>query len=283
MTPIPITSLADPRIAVYRDLKRSNATRALDLFVVEGEKLVRRLLASRFPTVSVLASDRYLERFVPLVPEGTDLYVMKHERISDLIGFNFHQGALACGRRLPDDASAIDLDRPRLTVVVTPTLKNPEKLGSIIRSSRVLGVDGLVLGPSCPDPLSRRVLRVSMGMALELPILSVDRPETWADQLRRDRGASVLGAVADPGAEPFGTTPRPDRLVLVFGSEAHGIGPEWSPVIDRAVTIPMATGERSLNLPVSVGIILYHHMNERKRMSTSHRAQGISGAERPLD
>ena len=52
---------------------------------------------------------------------------------------------------------------PRLTLVVCPRLSNPENLGAIARIGDVFGIDAILAGPSCPDPLSRRVLRVSMG------------------------------------------------------------------------------------------------------------------------
>ena len=58
MARVAITDLDDPRIAIYRSLKATNQTRGLGQFVVEGEKLVERLLASRFPLVSVLVTDR---------------------------------------------------------------------------------------------------------------------------------------------------------------------------------------------------------------------------------
>ena len=60
MPRIPIENLDDPRIAIYRSLKTTNQTRRLDQFVVEGEKLVARLLESRFPLVSVLVTDRHV-------------------------------------------------------------------------------------------------------------------------------------------------------------------------------------------------------------------------------
>ena len=60
MPQVPIGDLDDPRIAIYRSLKATNLTRALDQFVVEGEKLVARLLESRFPPVSVLVTNRHL-------------------------------------------------------------------------------------------------------------------------------------------------------------------------------------------------------------------------------
>ena len=39
-------------------------------------------------------------------------------------------------------------------------LYNPENLGTIIRIADVFGVDAILTGESCPDPFSRRVLRV---------------------------------------------------------------------------------------------------------------------------
>ena len=58
MARVSIDDLNDPRVAIYRALKATNQTRRLNQFVVEGEKLVERLLASRFPAVSVPGSTR---------------------------------------------------------------------------------------------------------------------------------------------------------------------------------------------------------------------------------
>jgi hypothetical protein len=51
-----ITSESDPLIAPYLNLKDKHLKQREGLFVVEGEFLVRRLLKSHFPTVSLLVS-----------------------------------------------------------------------------------------------------------------------------------------------------------------------------------------------------------------------------------
>src|SRR6516165_8566162 len=99
MSSISISDLDDPRLAIYRSLKATNQTRRLEQFVVEGEKLVRRLLDSRFPTVSVLVTDRNQPKFANLVSEGVPAYVVRHELIDALVGFPFHRGILACAQR----------------------------------------------------------------------------------------------------------------------------------------------------------------------------------------
>src|SRR3954451_24112859 len=96
---IPIADLDDPRVAIYRQLKATNQTRWSGQFVVEGEKLLDRLLASRFPVASVLVDERHEAGVAPKVPAGVPLYVVPDAALDLLVGFNFHQGVLACGER----------------------------------------------------------------------------------------------------------------------------------------------------------------------------------------
>ncbi len=101
MSRVPITDLNDPRIAIYRSLKATNQTRRLGQFVVEGEKLVARLLASRFPAVSVLVTDRHEPRLATRIPDAVPTYVVPHELVDSIVGFPFHRGVLACGQSRP--------------------------------------------------------------------------------------------------------------------------------------------------------------------------------------
>jgi tRNA G18 (ribose-2'-O)-methylase SpoU len=253
-----IESLDDPRIAVYRTLKATNQTRRLNQFVVEGEKLVERLLASRFPPVSVLVTDRHEPRLTATIPDDVTTYVVAHDVIDSIVGFPFHRGVLGCAevRPWPPLAEIVKAAGPRLTLVICPKLSNPENLGAIARISDVFGVDAILAGPSCPDPFSRRVLRVSMGSIMRVPLVTSDRCSQLIDDLAQNDQLAVVGAVADPAAEPFDCEPRPDRLGLVLGDEDDGIEPEWLERCRRIVTIPMHPGAGSLNVAVAAGILI---------------------------
>jgi tRNA G18 (ribose-2'-O)-methylase SpoU len=255
----PITYLDDPRIAVYRSLKLTNQTRGLDHFVVEGAKLLERLLASRFPVVSVLTTDRAVDSIEPILPADIALFVVPFEQIHAFVGFPFHQGVLACGQRVPWPTweETIGKGGRRLTLVVCPKLSNPENLGSIARIADVFGVDAMLAGPSCPDPLSRRVLRVSMGSALRLPIHVSQQLEETVERLTADHGVELWAAVTSPSAEPFDSVERPSRLALLLGDEDRGIEPDWLSRCTRQVTIPMRGQACSLNVSVAAGILIY--------------------------
>src|SRR5207249_4304613 len=146
----------------------------------------------------------------------TPIYVASRDVLMKTIGFHFHRGILACGRR----KSAPSLDEtlarlgPRATLVVCPDVQDPTNLGSIIRSTAAFGCDGLLLGPKCADPFSRRVLRVSMGAALHLPIIESTDLAADLQQLAK-ASFELIAAVLDPAAEPLAAARRTSRMALL--------------------------------------------------------------------
>jgi tRNA G18 (ribose-2'-O)-methylase SpoU len=254
-----INDLDDPRIAIYRSLKATNQTRGLRQFVVEGEKLVARLLSGRFQPVSVLLTDRHEPRLATTLPAHLPTYIVPHSWIDSIVGFPFHRGVLACALRRPWPPLEELVARAgaKLTLIVCPRLSDPENLGAIARIADGFGVDAIVAGGSCPDPFSRRVLRVSMGSILTVPSYTSERLGDIADDLIRTHQLVLIGAVADPHAEPFDRAERAARVGLVLGEEDRGIEPDWLVRCHRLVTIPMRPGAGSLNVAVAAGILIH--------------------------
>ncbi|HEV3416885.1 MAG TPA: hypothetical protein VG056_08740, partial [Pirellulales bacterium] len=123
---IRITSLDDPRLEPYRYLKDTNRTRWAGLFICEGEKLVRRLLASDFPVESILLSNRFEPEFGSLAPPDILVWIVPDELVEPLVGFDFHRGILACGRRRPNPSLAeLAPQGRRLTLVICPEVQDP--------------------------------------------------------------------------------------------------------------------------------------------------------------
>jgi tRNA G18 (ribose-2'-O)-methylase SpoU len=175
------------------------------------------------------------------------------------VGFPFHRGVLACAERRPWpplDEIVRGADR-RITLVICPRLSNPENLGAIARIGDVFGIDAILAGPTCPDPFSRRVLRVSMGSILRIPVTVSNRLGELLDKLAHIDRVELHAAVADPAAEPFDQVFRTERLGLVLGEEDQGIEPEWLERCRRKITIPMRPGAGSLNVAVAAGILIH--------------------------
>jgi tRNA G18 (ribose-2'-O)-methylase SpoU len=174
-----ITALDLPELAPYRTMRRPLEHERQGIFVAEGEKVVRRLLESRFEVVSVLLPEKHLEAFRPLLearPEKLTVYLADKKLLESLIGFSMYQGQLAVGK-IPPPATLDDIlsksRKPRLLVAVD-ALTSAENLGALVRNCVAFGVQALIVGETSSSPFLRRAVRNSMGTILQLPVLELN-------------------------------------------------------------------------------------------------------------
>jgi tRNA G18 (ribose-2'-O)-methylase SpoU len=264
MPVIPVQSLDDPRLAPYRNLKERELAREGDRFIAEGENLVKRLLASRLTTDSVLLAERRVAELAPQVPESIPVYAAPAHVVSQILGYKFHSGVMAVGVRPASPTIDQVMSREATTLVVCPEVEKTDNLGAMIRICAAFGVDAMVLGERSCDPFFRQSVRVSMGTAFHLPIVRSDDLARDLGRLKGDFGVELVATVLAEDAEALETAARPVRLGLLFGNEAQGLGPEWVDLCQRRVTIPMRLGTDSLNVAVAAGVFLYHFTRLRR-------------------
>jgi tRNA G18 (ribose-2'-O)-methylase SpoU len=204
---------------------------------------------------------RKVEEIAPLAASACPVYVAPDSVIGAILGFKFHSGVIACGRR-PANPGLHQLVESTgcTTLVVCPETHNTENLGSLIRIAGAMGAAGMLLGPRSCDPFFRRVVRVSMGAVFTLPIVRSADLRTDLMTLRNQWKFEIAATVVDdPVAEVLSSaTRRPLRLAILFGSESQGLDPGWLGLCDRRLTIPMHLGNDSLNVAVAAGIFLWH-------------------------
>ena len=101
--------------------------------------------------------------------------------LTQLTGFHLTRGML-CAMRRPKLPSVEDVCRDARRVVVLENVMNPTNIGAIFRSAAALGMDAVLLSPSCCDPLCRRAVRVSMGTVFQVPWATLgDSPADWPE------------------------------------------------------------------------------------------------------
>ncbi len=291
-----ITSLDRPELAPYRTLKRSAAHAELGIFVVEGDKVLDRMLESDFTVVSVLLIEERLAEYEPRLrarPE-TDiaLYVCERSVMADMVGFEIYQGVLAIGKIPPPitlEKILADSARPRFFVAMDE-LSNSENVGALMRNCVAFGVGALISGETCCSPFLRRTVRNSMGALFKLPVLVLGEPDAarWGERPREplasdgSRGRSphpstlveTLRELRAHGVRCLAAHPHTDKKILsqanftgdvcvVFGSEGHGISPAVLAVCDEAVAIPMANDVDSLNVSAAAAVFFYEVNRQR--------------------
>ncbi len=249
----------DPRLDAYRDLKHASSARGGGRFIAEGRFVVERLIASRFPVESVLLTEERHQKLGDQLPNAADVFIVPTSIVEQLVGFDFHAGILACGLRqpLPSLDAVLESAPEILTIAVCPRTTDPVNLGNIIRLCSAFGVRALLLGRGCADPFSRRVLRVSMGNALRLPIVASEDLAADLSRLRDAHSVELAAMVLDADAVSIESVTHPGRVALLFGHEGEGLGDEWMRRCDHRWTIPMDNGTDSLNVAAAAAIVLY--------------------------
>jgi tRNA G18 (ribose-2'-O)-methylase SpoU len=260
-TPIDVGDPADPRLDDYRDLtaadRRPDRPGGRGLVIAEGVVVVRRLIDSPYPVRSVLGVPRRLaELSDDLAPLDVPAYVTDADTMAAVVGFHLNRGVLAVAdRAAPPDP--LELARSARLLAVLEAVNDHENLGSLFRNAAALGVDGVLLGPRCADPLYRRSVRVSMGHVLRVPFAHLDAWPTGLDMLR-DKGFRVVALTPRPGAIGLADAGlRGERVAVLLGSEGPGLTEEALGAADLAVRIPMADGVDSLNVATAAAVAFY--------------------------
>lgn len=259
----------DPRLDDFRDLSR--ADRRPDrpggrgLVIAEGVVVVRRLLQSRYPVRALLGVRRRVEELLPdltttVTPwspaagAAVPAYVASAEVMARAVGFHLNRGVLATADRAAFPP-ADELLRTARTVAVLEGVGDHENLGALFRSAAALGVDAVLLGEGCADPLYRRSVRVSMGTVLFVPFAPLDGwPDAAFDRLREFGFRTV--ALTPAGERTLRTAGLDDvpRVAVLLGSEGPGLTDAALAAADVRVRIPMARGVDSLNVATAAAV-----------------------------
>jgi tRNA G18 (ribose-2'-O)-methylase SpoU len=256
-----------PELEPYRTLRRRKDLERRRLFVVEGDKVVLRLLESPFPLVSLLLTEEWLQRVESRLqqrPESIDVFVATKPEIERITGFSSYQGIKAVAR-IAEPATLEGVlqasARPRLFVALDG-LSNAENLGVVVRNSAALGVQALIVGETSGSPFLTRAIRTSMGTLFRLPAVEVTSLVAALATLRAD-GVRCFAAHPRPDGRSIAQADFTGDCCVVFGSEGEGIADEVLAACDDAVAIPMASGVDSLNVGSAAAVFLYEVQRQR--------------------
>ena len=268
--PQKIESFDLPELQPYRTMRRQHEHRQQGIFVAEGEKVVRRLLESKFSVVSVLLPEKWLQELGPLLesrPEQIQVFVAEKALLETLTGFSMYQGLLAVGKvpAMPALAEVIARSpQPRL-LAAADGLSSAENLGALVRNCAAFNAQALIVGETCSSPFLRRAVRSSMGTIFQMPIVETG---SLAQALRdlRERGIRSVAAHPHANGRTLSQASFTGDCCVVFGSEGYGISPAVLAACDEAAAIPMPETVDSLNVGSAAAVFLYEANRQRGRM-----------------
>lgn len=138
-------------------------------------------------------------------------------------------------------------------------IRSAHNIGSAFRSSDAFKVDKVYLCGICAVPPSAEIHKSALGAELSVPWEHCQDTVTLVQKLKEE-GYIVVSIEQTEKAVQLQDFKKEDgkKYALIFGNEVNGVQQEVVDASDTAIEIPQYGTKHSLNVSVSVGIILWH-------------------------
>ena len=266
---IEITDFADPRLDAYARLNEAQLRSRIEpekgIFIAESPKVITRALDAGYEPVSILTERKHITGqaagLLARLPQ-TPVFTADSALLEKLTGFALTRGVLCAMRRRPLPTVEELLAHAR-RVAVIESVVDATNVGAIFRSAAALGMDAVLVTPTCCDPLYRRAVRVSMGTVFQVPWTRIGADHTqWPHPGLEQLGALGFKTAAMALRDDSVSIDDPDllaeeKLAVILGTEGDGLADATIDGCDYTVRIPMAHGVDSLNVAAASAVAFW--------------------------
>lgn len=246
----------------------------------EDKEQNENVIEGRNPVIEVLKSERTVEKLfiakgavegslkmiISMAKDkGIVISEVDRKKLDEMSTTHSHQGVIAIVS--PYTYSTIDeiLDYARGKgeepfVIVLDEIEDPHNLGSIIRSSNVMGAHGIIIPKRRSALVTATVAKASAGAVEYMKIVKVTNLNQAVKELK-EKGLWIIGT--DMDGERCYSSNLTGPVAIVIGSEGRGISRLLKENCDGVVSIPVEGEVNSLNASVAAGIIMYEVKRQR--------------------
>ena len=140
--------------------------------------------------------------------------------------------------------------------IILDSIKDPQNLGQIIRTSECAGINGIILPERRSVKITSSALQVSQGAFCNLDIIVAKNIKYSINELK-DIGYWIVGVENSIESKLWYEFDLKGKIGFVFGSEGEGIRPVVQKYCDELITIPMNGKINSLNISATVSAMLF--------------------------
>ena len=273
---IEITDWRAPELDLFARLTegqlRSRREPEKGIFIAESAKVIGHALDSGCQPIALLMGHKHLEGAGRALIERcgeVPVYTADDQILTALTGYHLTRGMLcAMGRPVLPRVEKVCAGARRIAVL--EGIVDATNVGAIFRSAAALDLDGVLVTPTCCDPLHRRAVRVSMVTVFQIPWTWIGSdasqwPRPGLERLK-ELGFRTAALALDSRAISI-EDPRlmaEDKLALVLGTEGDGLAPATVAGCDDTVCIPMGHGVDSLNVAAASAVAFWQLRVKKK-------------------
>ena len=234
-----IESINNEQIKEIRKLKDKKYRDESNLFLVEGDHLVKEAYKAGYLVKLILTEDIY--------DFDVEKLLVTDKVINSISELNNVKVIGVC-KKLSND---LDLNK---NIVILDGVQDPGNLGTIIRSCTAFNIENIVLSNESVDLYNSKVIRSTQGMIFNINIIRDDLKNTI--KFLKDNDYIIYGTNVNNGID-VKDVKKDKKYAIILGNEGNGISEEVKALVDKNIYIKMNEKCESLNVAVSGSIILY--------------------------
>lgn len=266
-----ITSMHNPKVKQILQLRDKRDRDQTGLFLIEGYREIFRAVNAGWSMETLfICPELFLGTNEPALIENLlqkkTILIECSKQVFQKISYRDRpDGLLAIAPQKKRTLKDLETSFKKNAVpffVVAEAIEKPGNLGTILRSSDAVGVDGLIVCDRCTDIFNPNVVRASVGTLFTVPTVeeSGERTLEWL------KAHNITVLAATPHAERLYTeVDLTQPLAIAVGTEQLGLSKRWMEQATTQVRIPMCGVADSLNVAMATTLLLYEALRQRQQ------------------
>lgn len=247
-----IKSKQNDKIKEINKLKQKKYRLETGKYIAEGKKIVNEAIKFKKEDISdILVSTSYAKK-----NNVNEKYIIIEDEVFEYITEDKNPEGILAIINFPEKK---EIDYTNNEIVILDEIRDPGNMGTILRTLDAVGKKQVILTGDIVDPYMPKVVRSSMGSIFRLNIKFGNLNEEM--QKLKQNGYKI--AAADMSGENIYKLEK-DKYALIFSNEANGLKENILPLLDKKISIPMEGNAESLNVAVSVGVVMYEFYRKNK-------------------
>ena len=236
-----IKMLTNHTIKVLTSLDKKKFRQKYNLFLVEGNKIIKELKNSSFKVKEIFSvNPSELDFLGMMIHQITDKELQKISHLQ-------HPKNSVAVCELQENKS---IDAP--IQLVLDNIQDPGNLGTIIRLADWFGIEQIICSPDSVDVYNPKVIQATMGSFTRVNVVYQE-----IEQILENADCPIFGT--DMVGKNLYLMDFPEKFYLILGNEGNGIRPNIKKLVSNNITIPRfgkLQSTESLNVSMAAGIIL---------------------------
>lgn len=266
---IEISDIKAPELDVFARLTEAQLRNKLEpekgIFIAESPKVIHLALDAGCRPIALLMERPHIDGDgSSIIAHCGDIpvYTGSRQVLENLTGYRLTRGVLCAMYRPAEQTLETVCDNAK-RIAVLEGIVDSTNIGAIFRSAAALGIDGVLLTPSCCDPLCRRAVRVSMGTIFQIPWARIgesaeDWPKWGMEKLKTYGFKTAAMALSDNAIsidDP--NLIKEKKIAIILGTEGDGLSSQTIANCDYTVCIPMYHNVDSLNVAAASAVAFW--------------------------